>query len=263
VPVFYRAENLAKALKASMFFHKARQSGRSAPAKASRSLAQAIAGKEPPGLQEGLEMLARAGIPVARGGLAQTQEEAVRIAGQIGYPVVLKADSPDLPHKTELGLIKAGLNSKAELESALRDMEQKLQHMKKPASFKGFLVQEMVQGGVEVIIGITREPQMGPVLLFGLGGIFTEVMKDFSLRVCPVSRADVREMVREIKGFRLLEGFRGSPPADVSALEKALLDVSRLAMAMQDRVREIDINPLLVLPKGQGVRAIDALFVKG
>jgi acetyltransferase len=103
---------------------------------------------------------------------------------------------------------------------------------------------------------------MGPVLLFGLGGIFTEVMKDFSLRVCPVNQGDVREMIREIKGFKLLEGFRGSPPADVNALEKALLNVSQLAMATKDQIKEIDINPLLVMPKGQGVRAIDALFIK-
>jgi len=268
VPVFYHAENLATALKASLFYNKVRArqvAKRSARKRGPGSTARVeiAGGKGPLGLQEGLELLARAGITTAKGGLAQTSEEAARIADEIGYPVVLKVDSPDLPHKTELGLVKAGLNSRAELESAFMDMKRKLQAMKKPASIRGFLVQEMVKGGVEVIIGMKREPRMGPVLLFGLGGIFTEVMKDFSLRVCPVSQADVREMIREIKGFRLLEGFRGSPPADVNALEKALLKVSQLAIAIEGQVEEIDINPLIVLPKGQGVRAIDALIIRG
>ncbi len=268
VPVFSRAENLAKALKASLGFHRTREqhlSQRAVSKKAARVPAGVeIAGKKGPfGLQEGLELLSHFGISTAKGSLAQTLEEALRIAGEIGYPVVLKVDSPDLPHKTELGLVKVGLNSGAEVESAFLDMKKKLQAMKKPAAIKGFLVQEMTKGGVEVIIGIKREPNMGPVLLFGLGGIFTEVMKDFSLRVCPVSQADVREMIREIKGFKLLEGFRGSPPADIEALEKALLGVSQLAMATKDQVEEIDVNPLLVLPKGQGVRAIDALIIRG
>ena len=268
VPVFFRAENLAGALKASAFYYRVRAQHLSKHAvrkAATRSIAglQIASGKGPLGLQEGLELLPRFGINTAKGSLAQTMEEAVHIADEIGYPVVLKVDSPDLPHKTELGLVKAGLNSRVDLQSAFKDMKEKLQAMKKPVSIKGFLVQEMIKGGVEVIIGIKREPQMGPVLLFGLGGIFTEVMKDFSLRVCPVSKADVREMVREIKGFKLLEGFRGSLPADINALEKALLNVSQLAMATKDQIEEIDINPLLVLPKGQGIRAIDALIIRG
>jgi len=268
VPVFYRAENLAKALKASANYYRTRArrlAKRAVRKTAALSMARVeVAGRRGPlGLQEGLELLSRFGISSAKGALVQTIEEAVHMADEIGYPAVLKVDSPDLPHKTELGMVKVGLNSKAEVEDAFRDMRNKLQVLKTPASIRGFLVQEMIKGGVEVIIGIKREPRLGPVLLFGLGGIFTEVMKDFSLRVCPVSRADVREMIREIKGFKLLEGFRGSSPADVGALEEALLSVSQLAMATKDQIEEIDINPLLVLPKGQGVRAIDALIIMG
>jgi len=269
VPVFYRAENLGKAIKASLDFYRTKARHAKKPAAEARA-AQPVTGiditgkKEGPlGLMESLELLSSFGITTSKGSLAQSPKEAARIADKIGYPVVLKVDSPDLPHKTDLGLVKVGLSSKAEVESAFSDIERKLKAIKTPVSINGVLVQEMISGGTEVIIGIKQEPQLGPALLFGLGGIFTEVMKDFSLRVCPVSRDDVREMIREIKGFKLLEGFRGSPPADIDALEEALLNAARLAMALKDRIKEIDINPLLVLPKGQGVRAIDALLIKG
>jgi len=269
VPVFYRAENLGKAIKASLDFYRTKARHAKKPAAEARA-AQPVTGiditgkKEGPlGLMESLELLSSFSITTSKGSLAQSPKEAARIADKIGYPVVLKVDSPDLPHKTDLGLVKVGLSSKAEVESAFSDIERKLKAIKTPVSINGVLVQEMISGGTEVIIGIKQEPQLGPALLFGLGGIFTEVMKDFSLRVCPVSRDDVREMIREIKGFKLLEGFRGSPPADIDALEEALLNAARLAMALKDRIKEIDINPLLVLPKGQGVRAIDALLIKG
>lgn len=267
VPVFFRAENLAKALKASVNYHKTRTRRAKGAARKmaapSRPELKITGGKGPLGLQESLELLSSSGITTARGNLVQTPEEAVRMAGEIGYPVALKMDSPGLPHKTELGLVKAGLNSEEELRDAFEDIEKKLQAVGKSAPINGFLVQEMVADGVEVITGIKREPQMGPVLLFGLGGIFTEVMKDFSLRVCPATQSDIKEMVREIKGYKLLEGFRGGPRADIEALEKTLLKVSQLALALKDRVEEIDINPLIVLARGQGVLAIDALIVRG
>jgi len=215
VPVFYRAENLAKALKASANYYRTKAQ-RSSKHTVRKTVTHSMAGVEIAGrkgslgLQEGLELLSRFGISTAKGGLAQVPEEALRIADEIGYPVVLKVDSPDLPHKTELGMVKVGLNSRVEVENAFINIRDKLRAMKIPASIRGVLVQEMIRHGVEVIIGIKREPQLGPVLLFGLGGIFTEVMEDFSLRVCPVSRVDVREMIREIKGFKLLEGFRVS-----------------------------------------------------
>ena len=118
-----------------------------------------------------------------------------------------------------------------------------------------------MQAGLEVIVGIEQDPQFGPVLLFGLGGIFTEAIREVTLRVCPIIRDDTKEMIREVRGFRLLEGFRGGAQTDIDALVKVLLKVSALAMALKDRLTELDINPLLVLPKGQGVRAVDALIV--
>ena len=119
----------------------------------------------------------------------------------------------------------------------------------------------MVSGGTEVIIGIKKDPQFGPVLMFGTGGVFTELIQDVSMRVCPVTRDDIKEMLFEVKGTRLLRGFRGRLPADISALEDAMFAVSNLAMSLKGQLQELDINPLIVLPEGQGVRAVDALIV--
>jgi acetyltransferase len=269
VPVFFRAENLAKAIRASMHFHntRARYLQRTKPDAAIEPETIAglsIAGRTGTlGLSESLELLAHVGIATSQAKLAHSSDEAVALAETIGYPIVLKVDSPDLPHKTDLGLVKVGLSSKSEVEQAFRDLDARVKALNSPASINGFLVQEMVRGGNEVIIGVKAEPQLGLVLLFGLGGVFTEAMKDFSLRVCPVTRDDVRDMIREIRGFKLLEGFRGSPPADLDALESAVLNTARLATSLKGQIAEIDINPLLVLPRGQGVRAIDALFILG
>ena len=261
VPVFFRVENLTKAIKASLHYHRVREhrATRTAPQKmAAGSLA--VLETRSPGLMESFELLSSFGIKAARAALAHSPEEAGKLAEGIGFPVVLKVDSPDLPHKTELGLVRVGLNSRAEVENAFREMWAKIP--KSPTSIKGILVQEMVEGGTEVIAGIKQDPQLGPILLFGLGGILTEVLRDFSLRVCPVTEFDVQEMVREIKGFLILEGFRRKPPADIEALEKALFNLSNLAMAAKGRITELDINPLIVLPQGQGVRAVDALIVR-
>lgn len=140
---------------------------------------------------------------------------------------------------------------------------QKLEASKGMATGEGILVQEMVGAGTEVIIGIKRDPQFGPTLLFGLGGTMTELMQDVSLRVCPLSRDDLKEMFTEVKGFRLLTGFRSRPAGDIKALEDTLLNVSNLAMSLKNELMELDINPLIVLPEGKGVKAVDVLTVLG
>lgn len=268
VPVFARAENLAKAIRASLEFHKAKDryekwTAHGAHSRTSTEDFRLSNADGTLGLMESLDLLSHFGIPVTRGGLARSASEAALVSDRIGYPVVLKVDSPDLPHKTDLGLVKIGLKSKDEVRAAFDELQSKVESMASRAQVNGILVQEMVSGGTEVIVGVKVEPQMGPVLLFGLGGIFTEVMKDISLRVCPVTPDDVQEMIRDVKGFKLLQGYRGAPPADIEALEGALLNTARLAMNLKGQIREIDINPLLVLPKGQGVRAIDALVITG
>jgi acyl-CoA synthetase (NDP forming) len=125
----------------------------------------------------------------------------------------------------------------------------------------GVLVQEMVHGGIEVIVGLSQDPLFGPVLLLGMGGIFVELYQDVALRACPITEHDAREMLQEVKGARLLEGFRGQPAADVEALIHLMVRVSHLGIQCEQEIREMDLNPLLVLPRGQGVRAADALIV--
>ena len=266
VPVFYSVETLGKAIKASLYYHRIREyyAVEDGYRKATASLPAKFdipKRKGPLGLMESLELLSSFGIDVPKGSLANSVKEAGKLADSIGYPVVMKVDSPDLPHKTELGLVKTGLRSRVEVENAFREMWERTSTLESSTSIKGILIQEMVEGGIEVIMGIKKDPQLGQVLLFGLGGIFTEVLKDSSLRVCPVNEFDVQEMIHEIKGFRILEGFRGKAPADIAALEKTLLNLSSLAMATKEQITELDINPLIVLPQNKGAMAVDALIV--
>ena len=264
VPVFYSVETLGKAIKASLYYHRIREYYRAGGDKATASSPVKFnipQQKGPLGLMESLELLSSFGIDVPKGGLAHSVEEAENLADSIGYPVVMKVDSPDLPHKTELGLVKIGLHSRFEVENAFREMWERTSTSEASTSIRGILIQEMVEDGIEVIMGIKKDPQLGQVLLFGLGGIFTEVLKDFSLRVCPVNEFDVQEMIHEIKGFKILEGFRGKAPADIAALEKTLLNLSSLAMATKEQITELDINPLIVLPQNKGAMAVDALIV--
>ena len=259
VPVFYRSDNLQKALRAALnyqHFQTKWQNRKDEAAKATKPVS--IGQKGTLGLLEGMKLLNEFDIPVAKNAVAHSATEAVSIAGSFGYPVVLKAQ---VPHKSDLGLIKVGLKSGSAVESAYREMHKKLESLKDKATGDGILVQEMVGTGTEVIIGVKRDLQFGPTILFGMGGTLTELMQDVSLRVCPVSRDDIREMFSEVKGFRLLTGFRGRPAGDVKALEDALLNVSNLAINLKDELQELDINPLIVLPAGQGVRAVDVLIV--
>lgn len=190
-----------------------------------------------------------------------TVEAALAAAGQIGYPVVLKVESPDIPHKTEAGVVRLGVQSDVELRQAYAEIMHNAEHHAPNAQVLGVLVQEMVSGGIETIVGLSPDPLFGPVLLFGMGGIFTELYQDVALRACPISQSDAREMLQEVKGARLLEGFRGHPAADVDALVHLLVRVSQLGVQCEGEVRELDLNPLLVLPRGQGLRAADALIV--
>src|SRR5262245_2840295 len=190
-----------------------------------------------------------------------TVEAALAAAGELSYPVVLKVESPDIPHKTEAGVVRLGVQSDVELRQAYTEIMHNAEHHAPNAQVLGVLVQEMVSGGIETIVGLSQDPLFGPVLLFGMGGIFTELYQDVALRACPISQSDAREMLQEVKGARRLEGFRGHPAADVDALVHLLVRVSQLGVQCEGEVRELDLNPLLVLPRGQGLRAADALIV--
>jgi acyl-CoA synthetase (NDP forming) len=190
-----------------------------------------------------------------------TIDAALAAAERIGYPVVLKVESPDIPHKTEAGVVRLDVQSDVELRQAYTEIMRNAARHAPNAQVLGVLVQEMVRGGIEAIVGLSQDPLFGPVLLFGMGGIFVELYQDVALRACPITQSDAREMLQEVKGARLLEGFRGYPAADVDALIHLLVRISHLGRQCEREIRELDLNPLLVLPRGQGVRAADALIV--
>jgi acetyltransferase len=201
------------------------------------------------------------GVASARERLAMSAEAAVEAAEQLGYPVALKLDSPDIPHKTEARVVRLNLGNATQVQAAYDEIFANAKAYAPRARIIGVSVQEMVEDSVEVIVGVSCDPQLGPVLLFGSGGVMVEVYNDVALRRCPITRAEAKAMIAEVKGARLLQGFRGGPVADLAALEDTLVRVSHLAMHLEGQLSELDINPLMVLPSGQGVRAVDALVV--
>jgi acetyltransferase len=209
---------------------------------------------------DSVEILSRYGIPIAGGGVARSQGEAVKIAAKIGYPVALKAISQQASHKTEANAIKLGVISDGGLVEAYDEVTRNLRRYDPKAEMAGVLVQEMLKSGTEIIVGTKRDPQFGPVILFGLGGIFVEVLQDVSLRVLPITQVDAEQMLKEIKGYKVLEGFRGKPKADLKAIIDILLKVSRLSTDMES-IAELDLNPVIVQPEGRGAKVVDARFV--
>ena len=205
-------------------------------------------------------VLAEYGIPVTQESLAATKDEAVAAAKRIGYPVAIKVQSPDISHKTEASAVRLAIGSDKELASAYEQVLANARAYNAAARIEGVLVQEMVGDGTEAILGITNDPLFGPAVMFGLGGIFAEVLKDVSFRLAPVTRPVARDMVEEIAGYPVLAGARGRPRADVDALVDALVRLSALAIDLKDKVAELDINPLFVFPEGRGVKAADALI---
>ena len=191
---------------------------------------------------ESKEVLKEAGIPVLEARLARTKKEAVALAREIGLPVVLKVVSPDITHKSDVGGVKVGLKSIKEVERAYSEIKRSAAEKVPGAEIWGVSVQKMAPQGVELIIGMTKDEQFGPVIMFGLGGIFVEVLKDVSFRIVPLTRRDASEMIREIKGFPILGGYRGEP-VDISSIEDMIMKLSEFAYKNED-VKEIDMNPV-------------------
>lgn len=193
-----------------------------------------------------------AGVEVAPSALARTRDEAGQIAEKLGYPVVIKGCSAELTHKTEAGVVKLNVGNSEEAACVFDEL------MGKIKGLDGVLIQKMVKGSREFVIGLSHDPQFGPCVMFGLGGIFTEALKDVTFRVAPLSKEDAFEMIDEIKAKKLLGEFRGSPAVDREALAKALVGVGDLGMKY-DSIAEIDINPLII--SGNKPVAVDALVV--
>lgn len=196
-------------------------------------------------------------IPVAPCYLVNEPSQAAEVAAQISGRVAVKIVSPDIAHKTEAGCVRLGLAEPAEVASACAEVLANARFHAPTARIQGVLIQEMAAPGVEVIAGGLQDPSFGPVLMVGLGGIFTEVLKDVRFRLAPVTPLQAEEMLRELKGFQMLTGVRGKPPVDLKALCLVLVHLSRLLEAWPD-VKELDLNPLIA--SEQGVVAVDALI---
>lgn len=205
------------------------------------------------------QLLRAYGIRVPREQLVSSAAGAVRAAAQVGYPVVMKASGTRIAHKTELGLVRIGLTSASQVRDAYRELTDTARY--EDVSLDGVLVCQMVERGVEMVVGVTHDDLFGPTVTVGLGGVLVEVLRDTAVRVPPFGEEQARDMLGDLRGRALLDGVRGRPPADVDALVEVVLRVQRMALELGGELAELDINPLMVLPQGQGAVALDALAV--
>jgi acetyl coenzyme A synthetase (ADP forming)-like protein len=213
------------------------------------------------GDSEARTILQAYGLRIPRSEIAATPDQAVKIASQIGYPIVLKIASPDILHKTDVGGVKVGLSNATDVRDAYELMIYRAQRYVPEAHIWGCLVQEMMPpGGLEVLVGMNRDPQFGPLITFGLGGIYVEILKDVTFRVAPFSKQEAEDMLSEIRAHALLDGVRGQPPADKAAIVDTLLRVGQLVQDFPE-ITELDINPLMVYTSGEGAIAIDMRLV--
>ncbi|HET8576079.1 MAG TPA: acetate--CoA ligase family protein [Methylomirabilota bacterium] len=214
------------------------------------------------GSDEAFRLLEAYGLRCARWRLVTTPEEAAQAAEELGGSLALKIESPDLPHKTDAGGVRLDVSGRASVLRAFDEILAVVRTRRPDARILGVLAQEMVPGGTEMVVGIHRDPHFGPLVMVGLGGVFVEVLEDVAFRAAPLTRGDALDMVRSLRGARILRGIRGRPPADLDALVDALLALSRLATDSGQAIAELDVNPLIVHAEGQGVTAVDALVVR-
>jgi acetyl coenzyme A synthetase (ADP forming)-like protein len=212
------------------------------------------------GDSESREILEAYGVPVPESRLAETAEDAIRVADEIGYPVVLKVASPDILHKTDVGGVKLDLDSAEDVRDAFDLIVYRAERYVPGARIWGCLVQKMVPEGREVLVGMSRDPQFGPLVAFGLGGIYVEALKDVAFRVAPFGAEEAEEMIREIRAYPLLDGVRGEPRADHEAMVDTLIRMSQLVTDFPE-IAELDINPLVVFEEGRGATALDMRLV--
>jgi acetyl-CoA synthetase (ADP-forming) len=207
---------------------------------------------------ESKKILKQAGISVVETKLAKTQKEAVSLSQKMSFPVALKIVSPDVIHKSDSGGVKLSLNNVTEVKKAYDEILKKVKKQYPDAVIHGVSVQKMIQPGTEVIVGTSKDPQFGPVIMFGLGGIFVELLKDVSFRVIPVEQRDAQEMIKEIKGYPLLQGYRGKEPANISVLVEIILKISKL-IEENPQIKELELNPIFAY-RNKAV-AVDARII--
>ena len=270
LPVYRDATTCLKAVRAVMtygeFLTRRKRDGGVAPARpagidADRACQLLAAAGEAVTERAAKEILAAYGLHVTQERLAQNADEAASAAQAIGGKVALKIESPDIPHKTEAGAIRLGVQGKEQVLQAYDEVTAAARRYKPAARINGVLVQEMVPEGVELMLGIATDEVFGPVIVAGLGGIHVEILRDVGYRLPPVTHAEAQAMLRELRAYPLLEGVRGKAPRDVDALCDAIVRVSWLAHDLGDRLRELDVNPLMALERGAGARVVDALIV--
>jgi acetate---CoA ligase (ADP-forming) subunit beta len=207
---------------------------------------------------ESKQLVAEAGIPVIKTKLAESKAEAIEISKKLGFPVVLKIVSPDIIHKSDIGGVKLNLANATQVGRAYAEIMAAAKKANKKADIQGVSIQKMAKPGVEVIMGMSKDAQFGPVLMFGLGGVFVEVLKDVAFRIVPLVRRDASQMIREIKGYPLLEGYRGQEPANITALEDLLLKLSAF-VDKTPQIKEMDLNPIFAYKNG--AVAVDARVI--
>ncbi len=211
---------------------------------------------------EAYEVLRVYGLPLPNAGLAKDVEDAVELSEKIGYPVVLKVVSPDIVHKSDVGGVVIGLNNPSEVRNAFNMILKNVSMRTPNAKVYGILIQEMVPSGLEVIVGSTRDPTFGPLILFGLGGIFVEVLRDVSFRIVPLTHYDAETMISEIKSAKILEGYRGQAPRDKEALIDILIKLSKFVESVNE-VKDVDLNPVMLYEVGKGAKIADARVILG
>jgi acyl-CoA synthetase (NDP forming) len=197
-------------------------------------------------------------IPVTKFKLAKNEREAVEFAEELGFPVVLKIVSPDIIHKSDAGGVMVNLKSNVEVQDAYGRILENVNRYRATAKIAGVLVQEMAPQSTEVIVGAIKDSQFGQTLMFGLGGVFVELLKDVTFRVAPINREDAQEMVTGVKAYPLLKGYRNTPPADIDAIINILLNTSRLVMD-NPQIKELDLNPIMAYEKG--AKTVDARII--
>ena len=269
IPIFYSPEKLIRALSSFFRYHhfrkiwlKRRNKSPQQPLINIDAAGAATFIADRSGVLDEIEsrrLLSYYGIPGPREILVENGEAALAAADEVGYPVVLKLVSPDIAHKTEAGMVRLNIGNPDALSVALMEMINAVEKDIPGMKISGYLVQEMVAEARELMVGIKRDEQFGPVVACGLGGVWVEVLADINLRLPPLTRTEAKDMVMALKGARVLSSFRGKPAADLEALSDALVRIGQMAVDLEDRLEELDINPLLVKVKGGGVCAVDAL----
>jgi acetyltransferase len=207
--------------------------------------------------EDTVDLLNCYGICIVETSVARSADKAAAIAAQAGFPVVVKLNSSSITHKTDVGGVILDLNSKDEVKTAFNTIKDKLAAIGRESEMEGVIIQKMITGGVEIIAGVTQDPTFGPLIMFGLGGVQAELLKDIVLRLHPLTELDASEMVSSIKMASLFEGFRGAPPSDIQAVQDLLLRLSAMVEGIP-QIAELDFNPVKVMAEGEGYRVVDA-----